>query len=264
MLLAHLTDTHISTGPRSDVANARALQAFHRVQALRPRPDCTVITGDIVDQGTAAEYEQARALLDVLDGPVHVVPGNHDDAAALLRALSATPLVQAAVAEPDRCYYRVDYPGLRLLCCDSSVPGLHHGLLGETQLRWLDAELRRDPDVPAALAVHHHPLRSGIAPMDEIALRDADRLRDVLLQHRPLTRILTGHLHRTVSAVFAGGLVTTAPSTDRQVHLDLDPLRPGSYVEEPPGLLLHRLDGIDDVTHLLPVQHSAPADRHGW
>jgi 3',5'-cyclic AMP phosphodiesterase CpdA len=42
-------------------------------------------------------------------------------------------------------------PGLRLLCCDSGVPGRDDGELGPTQLAWLDRELGRDPDVPAGL-----------------------------------------------------------------------------------------------------------------
>jgi Icc protein len=56
--------------------------------------------------------------------------------------------------------------------------------------------------------------------------------------------------------MFAGSLVTSAPSTYRQVNLDLDPSRPLTFVDEPPGLLLHRLQGDRAVTHLLPVEHT--------
>jgi len=152
----------------------------------------------------------------------------------------------------------VDYPGLRLLCCDSSVPGRDDGELGPTQLAWLDRELGRDPEVPVVLAMHHHPVPSGIAFMDTIMLSDADRLAAVLGGHRPPTRILTGHLHRPSAAMLAGSLVTSAPSTYRQVHLDLDPSRPLAFVDEPPGLLLHHLEGPDAVTHLLPIEDSGP------
>jgi 3',5'-cyclic AMP phosphodiesterase CpdA len=258
MLLAHLSDTHLTMGVLANRPAERGYQALARIQALRPRPDCVVITGDLVDHGETAEYESAMVLLGRLDLPVHVVPGNHDHAPRMLQALAGTGYVQAAAEEPDRCYYRVDYPGLRLFCCDSSVPGRHDGVLGPVQLAWLDRELRRDPTVPAVLAMHHHPVPSGIAFMDTIMLSDADDLAAVLRGHRPLTRILTGHLHRPSATMFAGCLVTSAPSTDRQVLLDLGPQERLAFVDEPAGMLLHRLHGATAVTHLVPVSHSGP------
>jgi 3',5'-cyclic-AMP phosphodiesterase len=59
--------------------------------------------------------------------------------------------------------------------------------------------------------------------MDSIMLSDADKLAEVLGGHAPVARILTGHLHRCTAAMFAGCLVTSAPSTDRQVFLELAP-----------------------------------------
>ena len=258
MLLAQLSDTHLTTGVLAAAPAARAHQALARVQALRPRPDCLVITGDLADQGQAAEYEAALALLERLDLPVHVVPGNHDHAPRLLQALAGAGYARASAAEPGRCYYRVDCPGLRLLCCDSSVPGRDDGELGPTQLAWLDRELGRDPEVPAILAMHHHPVPSGIAFMDTIMLSDGDELATDLGGHPPVTRILTGHLHRPSAAMFAGALVTSAPSTHLQVHLDLGPLQRLAFVDEPPGILLHHLQGATAVTHLVPVAHSGP------
>lgn len=258
MLLAHLSDTHLTTGVLAGRPAERGYQALGRVQALDPRPDCVVITGDLADHGDPAEYQSAIALLGGLDIPIHAIPGNHDHAPRMLQALAGTGYVQAAEQEPDRCYYRVDYPGLRLLCCDSSVPGRHDGELGFTQLAWLDRQLRHDPEVPAILAMHHHPVPSGIASMDSIMLSDAEDLAAVLLGHPPLTRILTGHLHRSSAATFAACLVTSAPSTDRQVLLELGPLQPLAFVDEPAGMLLHRLDGATAVTHLVPISHSGP------
>ena len=258
MLLAQLSDTHLTTGVLAGRPAERAHQALARVQALRPRPDCLVLTVDLADHGQADEYEAALALLELLDLHVHVVPGNHDHAPRMLQALAGTGAARAATEEPERCYYRVDYPGLRLFCCDSSVPGRHDGELGPTQLAWLDRELGRDPDVPAVLAMHHHPVPSGIAFMDTIMLSDAHDLAAVLGGHPPLARILTGHLHRPSAAMLDGALVTSAPSTHLQVHLDLGPLHRLAFADEPPGFLLHHLQGATAVTHLVPVAHSGP------
>ena len=258
MLLAHLSDTHLTTGILAGRPAERCHQALARVQALDPRPDCVLITGDLADNGEPEEYQAALALLSGLDIPIHIVPGNHDHAPRLLQALAGAGYARAAPEEPERCYYRVDYPELRLFCCDSSVPDRHDGELGPVQLAWLDRELGRDPEVPAILAMHHHPVASGIAFMDTIMLSDADDLAAVLLDHPPLTRILTGHLHRPSAAMFAGALVTSAPSTHLQVDLDLGPLPRLAFVDEPAGLLLHRLQGATALTHLVPAAHSGP------
>ncbi len=259
MLVAHLSDTHFTTGPLAGEPARRGYQAFARVQALDPRPDCVLITGDLVDHGEAAEYGAASEILTTLDLPVHVIPGNHDDARVMLRMLAGSRWVRAA-GEEGRCYYRVDYPGLRLLCCDSSAPGRHDGELGAAQLAWLDSELGRDPRVPAIVALHHHPAPSGIMAMDQLMLSDSPALAEVLRGHPPLARILCGHLHRPVITMFAGSLLTSAPSTYRQVFLDLRPRPVGAYVDEPAAFLLHRLGADADtvLTHLVPVEHSGP------
>jgi Icc protein len=260
VLLAHLSDTHVTTGPHANEPNRRCSQALARIQALKSRPDCVLITGDLADHGEPAEYEAARELLTNLDIPVHVIPGNHDNAEMILQVLADTRYVRAA-AEGGRCYYRVDYAGLRLLCCDSSVPGRDGGQLGPAQLAWLDSELGRDPDIPTVVALHHHPVPSGIVAMDGMMLADSADLAGVLRSHRPPARILCGHLHRPVTTMFAGSLLISAPSTYRQVFLDLRPRQPGAFADEPPAFLLHHLNGDATVTHLVPVRSAA---RQEW
>jgi Icc protein len=95
MLLAHLADTHLSAGILAGPRAERGYQALARIQALRPRPRCVVLTGDLAEHGTAAEYECARALPSELDIPSHVVPGNHDHAPRMLQVLAGSPLCAA-------------------------------------------------------------------------------------------------------------------------------------------------------------------------
>jgi hypothetical protein len=94
--------------------------------------------------------------------------------------------------------------------------------------------------------------------MGRVMLSDADALEAILNRHPPLARILIGHLHRTVAAMFAGTLVMSAPSTYRQVYLDLSARGRGSYVDEPAGILPHRFAGATTVTHLAMVQNAGP------
>ncbi len=263
-LFAHVSDTHITTGPLGVEATQRATDALFRVQAMSPRPAFVVISGDLVDHGSAEEYELATAVLNSIDLPVHVVPGNHDHAATLLEHLAAAGHAQAAPDEADRCYYRVDYPELTMLCCDSSVVGRDDGELGPPQLRWLDHQLSASGDRPVVLTMHHPPVPSGIAAMDAIMLCDATDLAQVLNRHDPVQRLLVGHLHRATTTTFAGTVVTSAPSTYRQVHLNLMPEALGAFVEEPPGLLLHQLGASQTVTHYVHVRASGPPVGPVW
>lgn len=254
MLVAHLSDTHLA-GPLAGPPAAALRQAVGRVRALTPRPDCVVITGDLADHGAAAEYAQLRDLLAPMDLPVHLVVGNHDDRDAFREAfpdLRPSPLPGGSVCSA------VDYPGLRLLVCDSLRPGRTDGRLGGEQLAWLDAELGRAPDTPAVVCLHHPPIRTGIVAMDRIGLEDAPDLAAVLGRHRQVVRVLAGHLHRPVTGSVAGTIVSVAPSTHRQVYLNLRPDAPGAFVDEPAAFLLHQLDGGDCVTHLAPVSHTGP------
>jgi 3',5'-cyclic-AMP phosphodiesterase len=259
VLLAHLSDTHITTGTLSAAPAERCYQAFARVQELQPRPDGVVITGDLVERGQEDEYQFALQLLSGVSLPVHIIPGNHDHAPRMLQVLAKSGLVREADPERGRCYYAVDYPGLRILCCDSSIPGEHFGELGVVQLAWLESELRRDPDTPTILAMHHHPVPSGIGSMDRMMLTDAHALEQVLARYPPLVRIIIGHLHRPMITMFAGSPVVSAPSTFRQVALDLSDNPRGSFVDEPAGFLLHRFVGVIATTHLLPIaNYGAP------
>jgi Icc protein len=88
-------------------------------------------------------------------------------------------------------------------------------------------------------------------------LEDAAALAAVIRKHSHVARVLAGHVHRDASALFAGTLMATAPSTFRQSALRLHDAEPPGYVAEPTGFLLHLLDGTRCVTHSVAVSHAA-------
>lgn len=245
-LIGHLSDPHITTGPLAAEPAAGLYRALTRALAIEPRPDRLVITGDLADHGRPDEYAVLRELLDGYPLPVHPVTGNHDRREAFLAAFG----LEAA-------HYTVEEPGYTLVVLDSLEPSLGDaGRLGAEQLGWLDGVLAGRPDVPALVCLHHPPIRVGIPGMDDIRLADGAALAEVVRRHPRVVRLLTGHLHRVVTAGFAGTTLTCAPSTYRQVDLGLRPGRPISFVAEPAGFLLHRLDGADCVSHTVPTSHT--------
>lgn len=231
-VIAHLSDPHLTTGPLG-VAPATGLhRALCRVLALDPRPDRVVITGDLVEHGTAEEYRLLREVIDRFPLPLHLVAGNHDDSATLLAEFGDTRFLGEAT----------HYTTGDLVVLDSAA-----GHLGPEQLAWLDNTLTPQ----ATVCLHHPPIPVGIPFLDRQRLADGEELAEVIRRH-DVRRVLAGHVHRHVTAAFAGTVLTTAPSTYLQSGLAMNGSIP-DYLPEPTGFLLH----LDGTTHTVPVSHAA-------
>lgn len=263
MILAQLSDPHILArgklfrGPIQGVAPdaERALREFDpaaylaraiaAVNALVPRPDITVVTGDLVDNGTLEEYAHLRALLAPLAMPVFVIPGNHDAREPLRKAFRGEGYFPAG----GTLHYLIDGYPLRLIALDTLVDGKNHGSLNAEQLIWLDATLAAQPDRPTVVVMHHPPFATGITFMDCCGLDNADALAQIIGRHRQVERILCGHLHRAIDRRFAGTVAGTAPGTAHQIRINLVPDAPISFNFEPPGYQLHVWQDDGLVTH---------------
>jgi len=255
-LLAQLSDPHIEAGPAgagpgpaAAVALAAAVAA---VAALRPAPDAVLLSGDVAADGRPEEYALARELLAPLPGPLHVLPGNHDDRAALRGAFD----LPGTGAEPVR--YAVACTDLRVIVCDTTRPGRDDGRLDAGALEWLRAALAEAPDAPTIVAMHHPPAPTGLRAMDAIGLPAADRAAlGALLERAPqVRRVIAGHVHRATVGVLGGCPVVTAPSTHLQVRLDI----PGPEIvlePAPPAFALHLWRDGELVTHVQPVASGA-------
>lgn len=258
MLIAHLSDPHVTTGPLGAEPVAGLHRALGRVLGLQIRPDCVVITGDLTDHGSPADYAVLREILERFPIPVHLVVGNHDKVDAFLDAFADTRFVgdvRGSAGVPEASY-AIDYPGATIVVLDSKQPGTPGGHLGTDQLDWLEGTLGGRPDVPAIVCLHHPPMALGIPFLDGMRLDDGDDLATVIVRHRNVALVLAGHDHRTITAGFAGTLLTVAPSTYRQSELALNASSTMGYVAEPTGFLLHRLQDGECVTHVVSVSHA--------
>jgi 3',5'-cyclic-AMP phosphodiesterase len=253
MLIAHLSDLHLARGPLAAGPAAGLADALGRALTIEPRPDCVVITGDLADTGHPDEYAALRAILRKCPVPVHLMPGNHDDPAALVARFGDSPYLGNGVSPA----YTVEYPETTLVIANSWIQGSPAGRLGPDQLAWIDRALGGRPGLPAFVCLHHPPVPVGIPFLDGMILEDAAALADVIGRHPHVVRVLAGHVHRDVSALFAGTLMTTAPSTYRQSALRLHDAGLPGYVAEPTGFLLHVLDGTTCVTHSVTASHAA-------
>ena len=240
-IVAQLTDLHVKTPGalayrgRVDTAAALAAAVAH-VNALRPRPDMVVATGDLVDGGTAAEYRHLADLLAPLAPPLLLLPGNHDDRAALRAAFPS----HLYLADEGPQSHAADLGGLRLVLLGTTVPGAPHGAVDARRLEWLDACLAAQPLRPTVLFLHHPPFAVGIAHMDVQNARGGEALGRLLRRHPQVVHLAAGHVHRSVQTRWYGVSASVAPSPSHAVALDLDPAGPSAFRLEPPAIHLHR------------------------
>jgi 3',5'-cyclic AMP phosphodiesterase CpdA len=255
MLIAHLSDPHLR--PAGVLyqglvdSNAMFEQAVRHLNSLRPRPDAVVLSGDLVDDGTPAEYETARRLLAPIEQPLFMIPGNHDERDAFRRYFSDHAYLPAS---GPLHFAAAGLGPVRIIGLDITVPGQHHGDIDDNAVRWLETTLAAEPDRPTIVMMHQPPFESGIPYVDKYLCRRGGRLADVIARFPAVERILCGHIHRHMHLRFGGTMLCTAPSTTTAIALRLWPEAERATYIEPPAFLLHRWTprtGL--VTHHVPI-----------
>jgi Icc protein len=234
MLLAQITDLHIRTPGllaygRVDTATC-LVRCVERLNALVPRPDAVLVTGDLVDFGTAEEYRHLATLLEPLTIPVYLMVGNHDDRAALREVFTA-PYLHDDRTVGEFVQYAFDLGDMRIIALDSQVPHASPGTLCDARLAWLEAQLDQARGRPVIVALHHPPFATGIGHMDDMALDPVAASK--------LEALISSHVHRPVHTRFGGTIASIAPSTAHQVVLDLSADAPSAWVMEPGAYVLH-------------------------
>ncbi len=253
MLIAQITDMHVEADPAGsklpvDTAThlAAAVDALNR---QRPRPDVVVVTGDLTNDGTEADYAVLRSLLAPLELECYLIPGNHDVSPTMATAFSDVGYLPA---EPP-LMYTVDHFPLRLVGVDTTDPARHDGVFDAVRASWLDATLAAAADAPTVVFMHHPPFETGIWWMDATGIHGADRFRAVVERHPHVIRVLCGHVHRPIVANWGATVLSVCPSTAHQVACHLDDSQHPTLTSESPAFQLHRWNGRELVTHTVPI-----------
>lgn len=246
MIIVQLSDTHIPAWGQKTCGVAAMTDNLSRcvqhINQFTPRPDLVLVTGDITQSGRIEEFNQAASLLNKLNTPYFVIPGNHDTRQNLVAAFSGTPALPddfEITTEQPFINYVIDEYKIRLIALDSTTDGKHGGQFCERRAAWLKDRLDEEPTKPTILFMHHPPVMLSVRETNFDGFRGADRLCDLLKNYSNIERIACGHVHIPCFVKWGGTIVSTAPSTGMSLKLDLTLQQESAFHLEPPSYLLH-------------------------
>lgn len=251
--VTQFSDMHFCTDPEAasrntdDTWDAVFADAF---DSGRPVPDLVVITGDIADNGTEAEYEKIAEKLARLPVPAVVCPGNHDrqepfDAILPRPGISNRRTLRIgnwlflfADSNADGRDRRADG-----LLVDREDRTHAHGRFGDAEVAWIAAIVGRSDAEYAFVWTHHPP---GAFGFFHKADHDAEFAR--LVEMAPSIKgVGAGHTHTNTIHECAGRPIHQCPSLS--VNLDF-----GEFFTLPPGYRTYEFaeDGsITSEAHLV-------------
>jgi outer membrane protein assembly factor BamB/predicted phosphodiesterase len=174
---AFISDTHIGS------PNGSAEEDLRRtVRDINAMNDVAfvVLTGDITELGTNEELRLARQILDSLDIPWYIIPGNHDTGWSESGGVMFT-----TVFGYDK--FSFEHNGIRFLGCASGpYVRMSDGHVPRDAVNWLDKELKALKPGQPVIFLNHYPMDNGLDNWYEIT----DRLRK-----NNTWAVLCGHGH---------------------------------------------------------------------
>jgi 3',5'-cyclic AMP phosphodiesterase CpdA len=185
-----LSDSHWGfSGPPNPEAATTLKRAVAAVNALDPAPDFIVFTGDLTHT-TDDEKERRRRMAefrDIVGGlkvkTVRFMPGEHD------AALDKGAAFKEFFGAPN---YTFEHKGVHFIALDNvSDPT---GAIGDQQLQWLNADLKKLDKAQPIAVLTHRPL-FDLYPQWDWATKDAAQAIEMLTAYENVT-VFYGHIHQ--------------------------------------------------------------------
>ncbi len=245
MLIVQISDLHITTPSKkaygvASTGDNLSLCVDH-INQLKPQPDLVLVTGDICNENSFDELINAKNLLDELNYPYYVMPGNHDTRNDLTAVFGTVhcPVSFEENNPSSFISYIIDYKALRMIAIDSTIKGKSGGELCKNRLAWLKDQLDKEQNKPTIIIMHHPPIKLGVFETDMDIFIGTEKLGKLLNNYSNIKAILSGHIHRHTHTLWSNTVVITAPSTSMELMLELDSKQPSKFYNEPPSYLLH-------------------------
>jgi outer membrane protein assembly factor BamB/predicted MPP superfamily phosphohydrolase len=183
---AHVSDTHVNIG------NATSIEDLRRtVRDINANPELqfVVISGDITEFGADEELKIAKDVLDSLNKPWYIIPGNHD----ANWSESGGNTFKKVFGYEAFAFKRNGYLFVGTACGPNMR--MSPGQVPRENIVWLDSVLKATPKEQPIIFVNHYPIDSALNNWYEIV----DRLKTHNIQ-----LIICGHGHSNHQLNFEG------------------------------------------------------------
>ncbi|EHO46161.1 metallophosphoesterase family protein [Lentilactobacillus kisonensis] len=217
--IVQITDTHLTPAGAEPANNqqvdpADKLQAvFDDIYTTNVAPDLIVITGDLIHEGHAEDYQRFHDVLmaqqERLKAPIKVILGNHDRTKAFYEGYLKRPY-------QSRYYDKLATAGWDFYFLDTTCGNLEPGYLDQDQLTWLQTNLKQSAK-PALLFMHHPLAGPPLRNMAYSILQNGDDLAKVI-QGSTVKAIFSGHVHFANMYQVGGILNVVADSTAYHIN----------------------------------------------
>ncbi|MCP0887832.1 metallophosphoesterase [Ligilactobacillus sp. WILCCON 0076] len=187
---------------------------FADIVRLPEKPEMIVLSGDLIHEGTAKDYEWLHEYLFIkqekLKTEINVILGNHDRADAFYTGFYGSKALE-------HYYYQQQTPTVDYYFLDSNYHNKEQGFLSKDQLVWLDTKLQQHKEKPALIFLHHPVAGTTLEKMRfSILQNDCELLK--IAQKANVRGIFSGHIHFSTNELLDGILCSTAEST--AYHID--------------------------------------------
>ncbi|CAJ1175342.1 3',5'-cyclic adenosine monophosphate phosphodiesterase CpdA [Companilactobacillus paralimentarius] len=219
--IIQITDTHLTPNGAA-MANNQKVDPYVKldnifldVAKMPIKPDLIAITGDLIHEGTAEDYDRLYQIIDhyheMLNIPIQVVLGNHDRTAEFFEGyLKQIPR--------EKYYYLLETEETNLYFLDSKFYNYEQGYIGQEQLDWLQDNLRNNSK--QSVIFLHHPIDGpAMHHMRYSILQESEQLMRTI-KNSPVKAVFSGHIHFETSFVKDGILLHSTDSS--AYHIDCD------------------------------------------
>ncbi|WP_245634315.1 calcineurin-like phosphoesterase C-terminal domain-containing protein [Janibacter corallicola] len=214
----------VQTYTRQEVEYART-GAFTDLAQRDDYAGCgALFLGDIVGDDLSL-YDQTRGLTSMVNGPVRMLPGNHD----LDYDASSEHRFDTYRSQFGADYYSYDVGNMHVVALDSvqyAAGADYYGGLGEDQLEWLRQDIATVPKQKTVVLAAHIPLVDYVDQAESThQVQETKEVHEIVAGHEAIA--LGGHSHITAGAISGDWYSGRLGEAGVPTALQRDGARPG-------------------------------------
>jgi Icc protein len=236
LTVLQITDVHLRAEIGERLLGIDTWDSVNAVldQALtEARPDALLVTGDIAHDPVPEVYQRFETLIrSRYDGPVLMLPGNHDVLAAMGERAATKSL---------------DLGAWVVLALDSHIDDAPQASVDEDEFALLKTGCMQSRDKHTLVATHHPPIDVDCPWLDKDRIQNGNELLEWMSEHSTVRAMVFGHAHQVVESSHRRIKLLGTPSTCMQFAPHTDRF---ALDDQPPGyrwLNLERDGGVSST-----------------